>query len=109
MNKFMWILGATCLGVAAYVLISEAQNNPRTAGYDGVDDLSDQVGDWGTKKRVSGTGGVLGGKLKQGFGKLTGDDELQGEGAVDEGTGRVKDLAGQAAHAVSDTIDDLRR
>ncbi len=102
MNKFMWVLGATCLGVAAYVLLSDASANRRTA--DGLDDLSDEVSDWGTKNRVKGTGGVLGGKLKQGFGKLTGDDELQGEGAVDEGVGRVKDVAGQAAHAVSDAV-----
>ncbi len=106
MNKFMWILGATCLGVAAYVLITDSAANARAA--DGVDDLESQVSGWGTKNRVKGTGGVLGGKLKQGFGQLTGDDELQGEGAVDEGIGRVKDAAGQAAHAVSDTIADLK-
>ncbi len=106
MNKFMWILGATCLGVAAYVLISDAAANRRTA--DGLDDLSDDVSNWGTKNRVKGTGGVLGGKLKQGFGKLTDDEDLQGEGVVDEGVGRVKDIAGQAAHAVSDAVAGLK-
>ena len=106
MNKFMWILGATCLGVAAYVLIADASANRRAA--DGLDDLSDDVSDWGTKNRVKGTGGVLGGKLKQGFGKLTDDDDLQGEGAVDEGVGRIKDVAGRAAHSVSDAISDLK-
>ena len=57
---------------------------------------------------MTGTGGVLGGKLKQGLGKLTGDEQTEGEGYVDEAVGRVKDGAGQAAHAVSDAIADLK-
>ena len=106
MNKFMWILGATCLGVAAYVLIVDSEADARYA--DGANDLESQVSGWGTKNRVKGTGGVLGGKLKQGFGRLTGNEQMEGEGVADEGVGRVKDFAGQAAHAVSDTIADLK-
>ncbi len=101
MSKLMWILGATCLGVAAYVLLADPSA-------DDADDLQSQVSGWGTKNRVKGTGGVLGGKLEQGFGKLTGDEQLQGQGAVDEGGGRGKDLAGQAAHAGRDTIADVK-
>ena len=108
MNKFMWILGATCLGVAAYVLLTDV-NGAGTRAADGVDEFGERVGGWGTRNRAAGAGGVLGGKLKQGFGKLTGDDELAGEGYADEAGGRLKDTAGQAAHAVSETISDLNR
>ncbi len=106
MNKFMWVLGATCLGVAAYVLLNDVNGNRQYA--DSADELGSKVGGWGTKQRVTGTGGAIGGKLKQGFGKVTGDDQLQGEGFVDEAVGNVKDTAGKAAHAVSDTIANLK-
>lgn len=105
MNKLMWILGLTCLGVTAYVFLSETANE-RMVPADGLDEFGERAGVWGTGKRVAGTGGVLGGKLKQGFGKVTGDEQLQGEGMIDEGVGRVKDAAGQVAHAVSDAISD---
>lgn len=111
MSKFMWILGATCLGATAYVLFSEQLGTaPRYAvDRDGLDEFGQKVGSWGTKSRVTGTGSQLGGKLKQGFGKVTGDDQLQSEGYADEVVGKVKDTAGKAAHAVSDTIADLNR
>ncbi len=108
MNKFMWILGATCLGVAAYVLLNGSQG-AGLAGADDVDEFGDRLSGWGSKNRMKGTGGVLGGKLKQGFGDITGDDRTKGEGVVDEAVGHVKDTAGQAAHAVSDAVSDLNR
>jgi uncharacterized protein YjbJ (UPF0337 family) len=107
MSKVMWILGLTCLGVTAYVFLSETASE-RYVPADSFDEFGERAGTWGTKKRVTGTGGVLGGKLKQGFGKVTGDEKLQGEGLVDEGVGRVKDAAGQVAHAVSDAIADRK-
>ena len=115
MSKFMWILGATCLGVAGYVLLSDVAAGGRTAGVrygsDGtneMDELGASVGGWGTKSRVKGTGGVLGGKLEQGLGELTDDKAVKGKGVLDETVGQVKDAAGQAAHAVSSTIADLK-
>ena len=114
MSKFMWILGVTCLGAAAYVLFSEQLSTaPRYAterdGRDELDELGDKASAWGTKNRVTGTGGKLGGKLKQGFGSVTGNSDLEGEGYVDEAVGQVKDTAGKAAHAISDTLSDLKR
>ena len=105
MGKFLWILGAVSLGVAAYVIL-----NDRSASYasDGVDDLSTRADVWGAKQRVTGTGGALGGKLEQGLGKLTGDPAVQGKGALDETVGKVKDAAGQAVHAVTGALDDAK-
>lgn len=106
MNKFMWILGITTLGLAAYVVFLN-DSLERTSRYpvDG-ENVGDQIGQWGTKQRVKGKGGQIGGKFKQAVGNLTGDDELQGSGVLDEIEGAVKDVAGKAAHAVSEAAHD---
>ncbi len=106
MSKFLWILGAASLGVAAYVILSD--RSPSFSTGSGLDDFTDQADLWGAKQRVTGTGSVLGGKLEQGFGKLTDDPAREGEGVLDETIGRVKDAAGQAAHAVTDAVSDAR-
>ena len=106
MGKFLWVLGAASLGVAAYVILNDRAASTRAA--DGLDEFSGRADMWGAKQRVTGTGGVLGGKLEQGFGKLTGDRSTESEGMLDEAAGRVKDTAGQAAHAVSDAIQDAK-
>lgn len=108
MNKFAWIVGVTCLGLAGYVLLSDAAAS-NAPGADDVDEVGERVGQWGTKQRASGVGRQLGGRLKEGAGWATADRGLQGEGAVDELTGKVKNAAGKAAHAVSDEIADLNR
>ncbi len=108
MKTFLWILGVGTLGVAAYIVFANNQLD-RAPGRSDVDDAGEQVGSWGTKQRVRGTGGQVGGKLKQGVGKVMGDKSLEGSGLVDQATGAVKDAAGQAAHAVQDTIQDLNK
>ena len=85
MGKFLWILGAASLGVAAYVILNDRSASMQAA--DGLDEFSGRADMWGAKQRVTGTGGVLGGKLEQGFGKLTGDRKTQGEGVLDEAAG----------------------
>jgi uncharacterized protein YjbJ (UPF0337 family) len=107
MNKLAWILGVACLGAAGYVLWSEITER-NLQPVDGWDEASARVGAWGTGQRVTGIGSQLGGKFKQGVGRLTEDPDLESEGAVDEVAGKVKDAAGHAAHAVSYTIDDLK-
>ena len=49
------------------------------------------------------------GKLKEGIGKATGDDELAGEGVMDQGAGAGRDTVGKATNAISDTIHDPNR
>ncbi len=102
MNKLLLVLGGAALGIAAYVLYNDSLSASTADG------LSGKADRWGTRNRVTGTGGILGGKLEQGLGRLTNDPQTQGQGIADETVGRVKDAAGQAAHAVSDTIDDLK-
>ncbi len=105
MGKLLWILGAASLGVAAYVILSDQE---AFAGASNGQDLDARTGIWGTKQRVKGTGGILGGKIEKGLGDLTDDPAVKGKGVLDQVVGQVKDTAGQAAHAVSDAIGDAK-
>lgn len=44
------------------------------------------------------------GRTKEAAGDLTGDEELQREGKVDQATGKIKDKVGDAADKVKDML-----
>ena len=46
------------------------------------------------KDRVKGSATNVGGKVKEGAGKLTGDQKLQGEGKADQAKGKVQNAVG---------------
>jgi uncharacterized protein YjbJ (UPF0337 family) len=46
------------------------------------------------KDRVKGSATNIGGQMKEGAGKLTGDQKLRGEGVVDQIRGRVQNFFG---------------
>jgi uncharacterized protein YjbJ (UPF0337 family) len=54
-------------------------------------------------------GSTVAGKVKQGVGRVLGDDDLAGEGVLDQAVGAVKDTAGDVAQAAGQTIHDLNR
>lgn len=105
MSKFLWLVGGTALALAVYAILND-QN--QLAG-DGVDRAAADVGGWGLKQRVTGTGGGVLGNVKEFTGKVTGDEQLRGEGVFDQATGAVKDAAGKAAEALGSTIHDLNK
>jgi uncharacterized protein YjbJ (UPF0337 family) len=108
MNAFPWVIAGVGAGLAAYFILN--QPDPQFAtGYDEIEDAAGKTAFWGSKQRVRGAGGSLVGKLKEGVGRATGDDQLETEGVVDQVAGTVQDVAGQAAHAVADTIHELNR
>jgi uncharacterized protein YjbJ (UPF0337 family) len=106
MKAFVWILTGVGLGFATWLILNQPTSQFATTNGD-LEDAAGQASLWGSKQRVKGTGGSILGKAKQGVGNFTGDDSLTAEGLVDEVTGNVKDAAGKAAHAVSDTLHDL--
>jgi uncharacterized protein YjbJ (UPF0337 family) len=106
MKALPWILAGVGFGLAGYFLLNQPPAEHAT-GNDAVEDAAGKTTLWGSKQRVAGSGFGLGGKVKEGFGKLTGDEDLQAEGAGDQAVGAVKDAAGQVAHAVGQTIHDL--
>ena len=108
MKALTWVMAGVGAGIAAYIILN--QPGPRYAtGDDDVEYGADRAALWGSKQRVYGAGRGLAGKVKEGVGRITGDDELAGEGVVDQAAGAVKDTAGRAAQAVGQTVHDLNR
>ncbi len=56
-------------------------------------------------QQLGGKGESMKGKIKEGVGKLTGDDDLEAEGQADQGEGKVREGIGKAGRAVSDLAD----
>ena len=52
------------------------------------------------KDRVEGSATNLGGKVKEGFGKLTGDSKTESEGKKDQVKGKVQNTVG----GIKDTL-----
>jgi uncharacterized protein YjbJ (UPF0337 family) len=108
-SNLPWILAGIGAGIAAtYVLMNQPRLQGDT-GYDSVDEGAARTYGWGTKARVSGAGRNLVGRVKEGVGRLTGRDDVAGEGVVDQAAGAVKNAAGTVAQAAGQTIHDLNR
>jgi uncharacterized protein YjbJ (UPF0337 family) len=78
-------------------------------GYDGVERAARKSFGWGTKRRAEGKVESFTGAIKQGVGRLTGDDEMAGEGTADRFVGNLKDAAGQLGESAGQTIHDLNQ
>src|SRR4051812_44713089 len=52
------------------------------------------------KDRAKGSATNLGGKVKEGAGKVTGDEKLQGEGKLDQAKGKVQNAVGGIKDAI---------
>src|SRR3984885_5155041 len=108
MKGLTWLLAGVGVAIAAYIVLN--QPGPQYAtGDDDVEYAADRTALWGSKQRVSGTGGRLAGRLKEGLGRATGSDQLAGEGVADQLAGAVRDTAGKVAQAAGQTIHDLNR
>ncbi len=57
---------------------------------------------------MAGTKDDLKGRAKEAAGDLTGDEDLQREGKVDQAVGTVKDKAEGAKDWVEDRVDDVK-
>ena len=108
MKALPWVIAGVGVGIAAYVVLN--QPGPQYAtGNDDVEYAAGRTSFWGSKQRLSGTGRGLAGRVKEGFGRVTGDDQLADQGVADQVAGAVKDTAGQAAQAVGQAIHELNR
>ena len=112
-NAFPWIIAGVGAGIATYLLLRE-QNGPRyaaasayDAGYDAVNNAAARTDAWGIRQRVAGAGSSVLGKVKEGVGRMTGNDRLATEGALDDAAGQLRNATGTAANAASQTLRDL--
>jgi uncharacterized protein YjbJ (UPF0337 family) len=108
MKALPWILAGVGVGLVTYFALNQPGLQYET-GNDDIEDAADRTAFWGSKQRVSGAGGTLFGKVKEGVGRATGDAQLADEGAADQVVGAVKDTVGSAAQAVGQTIHNLNR
>src|SRR5512132_742056 len=61
------------------------------------------------ENRTSGTAKNLGGKVEEGFARVTGDAKTKAQGQMKQAEGSIQDLYGQAVDAAEDTIDAVRK
>ncbi len=59
------------------------------------------------ENRVSGAMDKAKGAIKDGIGKLTGDEKMQAEGKMDKAEGGAKSTVGGAKDAVRDAADKI--
>lgn len=107
MKRHVWI--PLALGIVATYIILDRRASRYATEYDEWERAADRTDLWGSKQRVAGTGRDFLGKVKETVGRITGNDDLAGEGAVDQVAGAVQDTAGKVANAASDTIRDFNR
>jgi uncharacterized protein YjbJ (UPF0337 family) len=59
--------------------------------------------------RVTGAARNVGGKVEEGFGRVTGDTKSQVQGVIDQAQGTAENLYGQAKDAASSAADSVRK
>ena len=59
--------------------------------------------------RVAGAVRNAGGKVEEGFGRVTGDTTSQVQGVIDQAQGTAEDLYGQAKDAASNAAEGVRK
>jgi uncharacterized protein YjbJ (UPF0337 family) len=59
--------------------------------------------------RAEGSGKKLKGDIKEGAGKLTGDQKLQGEGRADKAEGKIQKAVGSIKDSVRDAFSSDKK
>jgi uncharacterized protein YjbJ (UPF0337 family) len=108
-SNLPWIVAGIGAGIAAtYFLMNQPRLQSDTS-YDSVEEGAARTFGWGSKARVTGAGRNIVGRMKEGVGRLTGRDDIAGEGVMDQAEGSVRNAAGTVAQAAGETIHDLNR
>ena len=61
------------------------------------------------KDRTEGSAKNIGGKIKEGLGKLTGDSKTQAEGKMDQTEGKVQNTVGGIKDSVKEAFSDRKK
>ena len=57
------------------------------------------------KDRIEGAGKQIKGSIKEGVGKVTGDEKLKGEGKADKAEGKIQNTVGGVKDKIRDAVD----
>ena len=109
MRALPWVIAGVGIGAGVTILLFSESEPEYATGFNGVERAARKTFNWGTKRRAEGKVGAVAGAIKEGIGKLTGDDRMAGEGAADRAMANMRDAAGQVGHAVGETIHDMNR
>lgn len=108
MKTFAWLAAGIGVGLVVY-LIANAPGPEYATGSDNLEDAAHNTFGWGMKQRAAGLGSNIAGRVEEGFGNLTGDDDLASRGVVDQVAGNVREGVGKFAQAAGQTLHDLNR
>jgi len=108
MKSLPWVVAGVGVGFATYFLLNRPAAQSAT-GSDTIEAAANRTADWGSGRRITGTGRNLFGKAKEAFGLAIGNQRLTDEGTADRFVGAVNDTAGETAQALGKTIHDLNR
>jgi len=109
MKALPWILAGVGAGLAVSYAVWNRRRAQAETGWDSVENAADRTFGWGSKTRLSGLGAKVGGKIKEGIGRVSADPELADEGVGDQAVGASKQAVGTVAQAAGETIHDLNR
>jgi uncharacterized protein YjbJ (UPF0337 family) len=59
------------------------------------------------ENRIAGTAKNMGGRVEEGFGRVTGETKIQAEGMVNRAAGVAQDLYGQARDSAADAAGSV--
>jgi uncharacterized protein YjbJ (UPF0337 family) len=76
-------------------------------GFEGTQSL--QRGTAMNEDRIAGTARNVGGKVQEGFGRVTGDAKSQADGLVNQAAAAAQDFYGQAKETASDAAQVVRQ
>jgi uncharacterized protein YjbJ (UPF0337 family) len=96
----------TGIGVGAvltYALFYESTLQ-QEAEFDGVEDTANRMRRWGTEKRLGAGADTLVGRMKEGIGRIAGDNGIE-----DQVVGGAKNTVGRWGQAAGETVHDLNR
>lgn len=95
--------------VAALYILKNVPQPQYATGSDTLEDAARRTSVWGSKNRLAGKGNSIVGSVKEGVGRVTGNKDLQDQGAVDHIGSAVQQAAGELAQAAGKTLHDLNR
>lgn len=76
--------------------------------HDRDEERDDDLGDKGRKNQAKGNLRETAGKIQEGFGKLTGQKDVEREGRAKQMQGKAQNLGGRVQEGADDMLEDLR-
>jgi uncharacterized protein YjbJ (UPF0337 family) len=67
--------------------------------------MTDKLRNESAEQELKGVGQQIKGKVQEGAGRLTGNEDLEAEGHLNQAGGKIREKAGEAGRNVADALD----